>query len=233
MGSIIGRGGARIKSIQDNSGVRMVAGKEMLPQSTERIVEITGGKEGVEKAVREVGGAVMEDWERGIGTVLYNPASGEEEGSGSGGRSGGGGGRYVSGTSPTRERKSFGAKRGENGDYSNRGEKSSGGYKDRSLSHNGTRGSEGAASSEKRVKQDGGDGSNATGDGANLRTQHISIPADMVGCIIGRGGSNINEIRKLSGSRITIASEAHDDSQERMFTITGVSWPFLGDYLGY
>jgi hypothetical protein len=37
MGTIIGRQGLKIKQIQDYSGVRMVAQKEMLPQSTERI----------------------------------------------------------------------------------------------------------------------------------------------------------------------------------------------------
>ncbi|KAG9589757.1 hypothetical protein KCU97_g7780, partial [Aureobasidium melanogenum] len=53
--------------------------------------------------------------------------------------------------------------------------------------------------------------------------QNISIPADMVGCIIGRGGSKISEIRKSSGARISIAKAPHDESGERMFTITGSS----------
>ncbi|KAJ1677045.1 RNA binding protein, heterogenous nuclear RNP-K like protein, partial [Spiromyces aspiralis] len=42
MGSVIGRQGLKIKSIQDASGARLVATKEMLPQSTERVVEIHG-----------------------------------------------------------------------------------------------------------------------------------------------------------------------------------------------
>ena len=37
MGTIIGRNGLKIKAIQDGSGTRMVASKDMLPQSTERI----------------------------------------------------------------------------------------------------------------------------------------------------------------------------------------------------
>ena len=45
MGTIIGRQGLKIKQIQDASGVRMVAQKEMLPQSTERIVEVQGTAE--------------------------------------------------------------------------------------------------------------------------------------------------------------------------------------------
>ena len=43
----------------------------------------------------------------------------------------------------------------------------------------------------------------------------------MVGCIIGKGGSKITEIRRLSGSRISIAKVPHDETGERMFTIQG------------
>lgn len=55
MGTIIGRQGLKIKQIQDASGVRMVAQKEMLPQSTERIVEVQGSPSGIEKAIWEIG----------------------------------------------------------------------------------------------------------------------------------------------------------------------------------
>jgi heterogeneous nuclear rnp K-like protein 2 len=43
----------------------------------------------------------------------------------------------------------------------------------------------------------------------------------MVGCIIGRSGTKITEIRRLSGSKISIAKAPHDDTGERMFTIVG------------
>jgi len=43
----------------------------------------------------------------------------------------------------------------------------------------------------------------------------------MVGCIIGRQGSKITEIRRLSGSKISIAKTPHDETGERMFTIVG------------
>jgi heterogeneous nuclear rnp K-like protein 2 len=43
----------------------------------------------------------------------------------------------------------------------------------------------------------------------------------MVGCIIGRGGTKITEIRRLSGSKISIAKAPHDETGERMFTIVG------------
>ena len=73
MGTIIGRQGLKIKHIQDVSGVRMVAQKEMLPQSTERIVEVQGTPEGIQKAIWEISKCLIDDWQRGTGTVLYNP----------------------------------------------------------------------------------------------------------------------------------------------------------------
>lgn len=51
-------------------------------------------------------------------------------------------------------------------------------------------------------------------------TQQIFIPNDMVGAIIGKGGAKINEIRQLSGSVIKI-NEPQDNSNERLVTITG------------
>jgi heterogeneous nuclear rnp K-like protein 2 len=41
-GSIIGKQGSRIKSIQGQSGAKIVISKELLPQSTERVVEVSG-----------------------------------------------------------------------------------------------------------------------------------------------------------------------------------------------
>lgn len=37
-----------------------------------------------------------------------------------------------------------------------------------------------------------------------IQTQQIYIPNDLVGCIIGKGGSKINEIRHMSASQIKI-----------------------------
>ncbi|KAI0311599.1 hypothetical protein OF83DRAFT_1068529 [Amylostereum chailletii] len=44
----------------------------------------------------------------------------------------------------------------------------------------------------------------ATNPPAQLQTQQIYIPNDLVGCIIGKGGSKINEIRHMSASQIKI-----------------------------
>ncbi|KAJ5808129.1 RNA binding protein heterogenous nuclear RNP-K like protein [Penicillium riverlandense] len=196
MGTIIGRQGLKIKHIQDASGVRMVAQKEMLPQSTERIVEVQGTPEGIEKAIWEIGKCLIDDWQRGTGTVLYNPAvraslsSPPLSNSNPVGSGGNGGNGY---TSRQYNRTGNGADFSDNGGYSRR-----------SNSDAGTRGYP-----------------LVTEDGEEIQTQNISIPADMVGCIIGRAGSKITEIRRSSGARISIAKAPHDETGERMFTIMG------------
>ncbi|XP_041104167.1 poly(rC)-binding protein 4-like isoform X4 [Polyodon spathula] len=51
-------------------------------------------------------------------------------------------------------------------------------------------------------------------------SHELSIPNDLIGCIIGRQGSKINEIRQMSGAQIKIAN-AIEGSAERQVTITG------------
>ncbi|KAF9240859.1 hypothetical protein BU15DRAFT_73714 [Melanogaster broomeanus] len=178
MGTIIGRNGLKIKAIQDISGARMVASKEMLPQSTERIVEVQGSPDAIGHAIEEIGKCLLEDWERGAGTVPFYPGVGDER---SGSRRPANG--FSSGDRSSRKPTGDAARRGS------------------------------SPSSPQSPS--------TTQPPANLRTQNISIPADMVGCIIGRNGSKITEIRRLSGSKISIAKAPHDDTGERMFTIIG------------
>ncbi|KAF9885753.1 RNA binding protein, heterogenous nuclear RNP-K like protein [Aspergillus nanangensis] len=194
MGTIIGRQGLKIKHIQDASGVRMVAQKEMLPQSTERIVEVQGTPEGIEKAVWEIGKCLIDDWQRGTGTILYNPAVRASVGSSAAPVTNNASGNGSGYNSRPYNRTGNGA------DFSDQ----SGGY------------------SSRRSNSDAGRGyPMVTEDGEEIQTQNISIPADMVGCIIGRAGSKITEIRRSSGARISIAKAPHDDTGERMFTIMG------------
>jgi heterogeneous nuclear rnp K-like protein len=198
MGTIIGRQGLKIKHIQDVSGVRMVAQKEMLPQSTERIVEVQGTPEGIEKAIWEIGKCLIDDWQRGANTVPYNPAVRAQIGTGpannAAGAGGPGAGGYSSGGGRSYSRTGNGA--------------------DFSESRNFNRNSGDSAVRGSSIPM-------VTEDGEEVQTQNISIPSDMVGCIIGRGGSKISEIRKSSGARISIAKAPHDETGERMFTIMG------------
>lgn len=195
MGTIIGRQGLKIKHIQDVSGVRMVAQKEMLPQSTERVVEVQGTPEGIQQAVWEICKCLIDDWQRGTGTVLYNPVVRTQTAAPA----------IAGSNSYGQERAPYGGSRvtrtGNGADFSNGGQRP---YNRRSDSDAASRGP-------------------PTHDenGEEIQTQNISIPADMVGCIIGRGGAKISEIRKTSGARISIAKAPHDETGERMFTIMG------------
>jgi heterogeneous nuclear rnp K-like protein len=202
MGTIIGRGGLKIKHIQDVSGSRMVASKEMLPQSTERIVEVQGSVESIVSAIWEIGKCCVDDWERGVGTVLYNPTVRVSSPGGSVVvTNGGAAGSSTSGGGSSSYNSSFRRSSNEN--------RQQGGYSFRT--GNGA---------DFANNQPTGTDSEPV-DPSQIRTQNISIPADMVGCIIGRGGSKISEIRAKSGSKISIAKGPHDESGERMFTIVG------------
>ena len=196
MGTIIGRQGLKIKQIQDASGVRMVAQKEMLPQSTERIVEVQGTPDGIQKATWEIGKCLVDDWQRGTGTVLYNPVVRAEAG-----RGGPLAGAPAGAPPPYNGNRSFN-RTGNGADFSDNN--AGGSYNRRSNSDAANRGPP-----------------TTTEDGEEIQTQNISIPSDMVGCIIGRAGSKISEIRKSSGARISIAKAPHDETGERMFTIMG------------
>ncbi|KAH0517371.1 Poly(rC)-binding protein 2 [Microtus ochrogaster] len=45
-------------------------------------------------------------------------------------------------------------------------------------------------------------------------------PNDLIGCIIGRQGAKINEIRQISGAQIKIANPV-EGSTDKLVTITG------------
>ncbi|XP_009988145.1 PREDICTED: poly(rC)-binding protein 4, partial [Tauraco erythrolophus] len=51
-------------------------------------------------------------------------------------------------------------------------------------------------------------------------SQEFLVPNDLIGCIIGRHGSKISEIRQMSGAHIKIGNQT-EGSSERHVTITG------------
>uniref|UniRef100_A0A060T729 ARAD1B19712p n=1 Tax=Blastobotrys adeninivorans TaxID=409370 RepID=A0A060T729_BLAAD len=166
MGTVIGRQGQKIRAIQESSKVRMVASKEMLPQSTERIVEIQGIPSAVKNAVHEVAKCLLADWDRSAGSIPYSPQPFK------------GGLRSVSMTSS--------------------------GPAPRHMDATGS-----------------GPGRTSTTTPAEEAYREIEVPSALVGCVIGKAGSKIQEIRQLSGARISIARYAHDESGNRLFTIRG------------
>ncbi|NWX14036.1 PCBP2 protein, partial [Aegotheles bennettii] len=55
---------------------------------------------------------------------------------------------------------------------------------------------------------------------AQTTSHELTIPNDLIGCIIGRQGAKINEIRQMSGAQIKIANPV-EGSTDRQVTITG------------
>ena len=193
MGTIIGRQGAKIKQIQDASGVLMVAQKEMLPQSTERIVEVQGTPEGVQRAAWEIGKCLIDDEQRGFGTILYSPVVRVQ--------GGGPAAPPMNGNGYGPPRGSFN-RTGDGADF--------------------TRAGAAAPYSQRRnTGQSDGGARHIDPQDEGLQSENISIPGNMVGCIIGRGGAKITDIRKRSGARISIAKAPHDETGDRMFTVIG------------
>ncbi|KAL7411500.1 hypothetical protein BDY24DRAFT_132539 [Mrakia frigida] len=207
MGTVIGRSGLKIKHIQDVSGARMVASKEMLPQSTERVVEVQGTTDAIKVAVSEIGRCLIDDWERGQGTVLYHPGASGDAGVLAGGGASAPG--VVVGRRPS-------------AGFAGAFPPAAGGAPRRtSVAQNGGEAAFKQQSTPAAAAAPAGTPAAAAPVDGSLRTQNISIPSDMVGCIIGRAGSKITEIRRLSGSKISIAKVPHDETGERMFTIVG------------
>lgn len=82
----IGRGGAKIKEIQDASGARLNASEVMLPGSTERILSVSGVADAIHIAVYYIGTILLEYQERNPGPAqgAYRQQAGGHGGHGHG-----------------------------------------------------------------------------------------------------------------------------------------------------
>ncbi|PHH75136.1 hypothetical protein CDD82_4564 [Ophiocordyceps australis] len=238
IGSIIGKGGARIKEIQDASGARLNASDSCLPMSSERSLVVMGVADAVHIATYYVGSTLLEQLNERFGgpaASAYATRSGHPVGSIPGGM-------QVVPYSPQPAGGHFG--RPEH--YARNQER-------RTPSHMAPPYAQqyphGAAQPNPAMPMHYGAQAAGYGTGPHVQphmthaaggqphggpqgqpmhggmpggpiTQQIYIPNDMVGAIIGKGGSKINEIRQLSGSVIKI-NEPQDNSNERLVTVTG------------
>lgn len=184
MGSVIGRGGTKIKEIQDASGAKLNASEGMLPGSTERILSVSGVADAIHIATYYVGNILIEAAERqpnSNSTSTYRPSGTSSRGP-----------RGSTSYAPAPYQTGYGAP-----PY---------GY-----------------------PPPGPYGAPPPGPAGPPQTQQIYIPNDLVGCIIGKGGSKINEIRSLSASQIRIMEPgaqgppgtAPGNPNERLVIITG------------
>ncbi|KAL2757483.1 hypothetical protein ACRALDRAFT_2077095, partial [Sodiomyces alcalophilus JCM 7366] len=240
IGSIIGKGGARIREIQEASGARLNASDSCLPMSTERSLVVMGVADAVHIATYYVGSTLLEQ---------LNDRFGGPAASAYATRSGGPAGVVPGGMQvvpycpqPTTgnygNRENYGRRHDVRAQHPPQHPLPTAPYAQHYPPHaaqpspampihyGGQAGAYGAAAPVQphgaAVPQPhGAHAAPVHGGiaGAPL-TQQIFIPNDMVGAIIGKGGTKINEIRQISGSVIKI-NEPQDNSNERLVTITG------------
>jgi len=195
LGSVIGKGGSIINKIRDDTQARIDIDKECLGNSTQKEIRISGDAKNVHNAID----IVVQHLADGTSPVRvpYVPHRG--------------GGNLS--FSPVRGRKGRGGRgRGGYGGFGG-GPRSRGsrfmmqpGYGDVDMPYNG-----GSCSNFGRKR--------APPSGLRIETI-IMVPGDMIGKIIGRGGSHINAIRSESCATIVV-SEGDGGASDRKITVTG------------
>lgn len=241
IGSIIGKGGVRIREIQDASGARLNASDSCLPLSTERSLVVLGVADAVHIATYYVGSTLFEQLSERFGgpaASAYASRSGGPAGVVPGGMQvvpyvpQPAGGNYGH---PDYHRR---IDRGPHTPGNAYGHPYAQGQPPQQqpavpMHYGGSPSVGGYGGVGPQQPQQAGHAGPQSHAGPPVQpmqgmvpgqplTQQIFIPNDMVGAIIGKGGAKINEIRQLSGSVIKI-NEPQDNSNERLVTITGTA----------
>lgn len=240
IGSIIGKGGGRIREIQEASGARLNASDACLPLSTERSLVILGVADAVHIATYYVAVTLVEQLTERFGgpaASAYATRSGGPAGAVPGGMQvvpyvpQPAGGQYGHPDNFRRHPHPNRAAAGAYGVPYLHGQPVPTPVTQPAALHYGPTPHPAYAGAGPHQPTPYGApqaaqtrGTPATPVGGVLPgqplTQQIYIPNDMVGAIIGKGGAKINEIRHLSGSVIKI-NEPQENSNERLVTITG------------
>uniref|UniRef100_A0A8C3LP90 Poly(rC) binding protein 2 n=1 Tax=Chrysolophus pictus TaxID=9089 RepID=A0A8C3LP90_CHRPC len=227
-GSLIGKGGCKIKEIRESTGAQVQVAGDMLPNSTERAITIAGIPQSIIECVKQICVVMLEVTQsppKGV-TIPYRPKPSSSPVIFAGGQD-----RYSSGSAsyphtapsmclnsdlegPPQEAYTI------QGQYAipqpdlTKLHQLAMQQSHFPMSHGNT-GFSGIESSSPEVK--GYWGLDAS---AQTTSHELTIPNDLIGCIIGRQGAKINEIRQMSGAQIKIANPV-EGSTDRQVTITG------------
>uniref|UniRef100_A0A3P9PNQ5 Poly(rC) binding protein 3 n=1 Tax=Poecilia reticulata TaxID=8081 RepID=A0A3P9PNQ5_POERE len=184
-GSLIGKGGSKIKEMRESTGAQVQVAGDMLPNSTERAVTISGAPEAIIQCVKQICVVMLESPPKGA-TIPYRPKPASTPVIFSGGQAYTIQGQYAI---PHPDQLS-------------------------KLHQLAMQQTPFTPLGQTTPAFPGLDASN------QASTHELTIPNDLIGCIIGRQGTKINEIRQMSGAQIKIAN-AMEGSSERQITITG------------
>ncbi|XP_061471026.1 poly(rC)-binding protein 2 isoform X2 [Rhineura floridana] len=224
-GSLIGKGGCKIKEIRESTGAQVQVAGDMLPNSTERAITIAGIPQSIIECVKQICVVMLESPPKGV-TIPYRPKPSSSPVIFAGGQD-----RYSSGSAsyphtapsmclnsdlegPPQEAYTI------QGQYAipqpdlTKLHQLAMQQSHFPMSHGNT-GFSGVESSSPDVE--GYWGLDAS---AQTTSHELTIPNDLIGCIIGRQGAKINEIRQMSGAQIKIANPV-EGSTDRQVTITG------------
>ncbi|XP_041057488.1 poly(rC)-binding protein 3 isoform X3 [Carcharodon carcharias] len=218
-GSLIGKGGSKIKEIRESTGAQVQVAGDMLPNSTERAVTISGMPDAIIQCVKQICVVMLEVEYKSPpkgATIPYRPKPASAPVIFAGGQAYTIQGQYAI---PHPDDACL-----LSAEY--KAALASTLWRSPQLTHPSSQLKEPAWRPEslrgKMEIKNCNEESGTWGLDANppASTHELTIPNDLIGCIIGRQGSKINEIRQMSGAQIKIANAA-EGSTERQITITG------------
>lgn len=229
VGAIIGKAGVVIKQTQQDTGCRIQISQEPLPNSTDKTVTITGPRMSVDQAVLIVLAQLAENPLRaGVKEFQYVPGSANHglplglggNLAGLGGAMGGALGGALGIANPV------GAIGGVSGYGVPGGALGIGlgsglGALPNQTSQYGQTAGLALYGSQQPLGSQSQFGVPSLGLSATTSTQKIAIPTVTAGCVIGKGGATIKDIRLQSGTTISIADPEPSTSAERVVTISG------------
>ncbi|XP_057181870.1 poly(rC)-binding protein 4 isoform X1 [Triplophysa rosa] len=208
-GSLIGKGGSKIKEIREKTGAQVQVAGDLLPNSTERGVTISGSQDAIIQCVKLICTVILESPPKGA-TIPYrpSPAPGAVLLAGN----------QVFETSEFASHPLFSMAQG--------GLDLQQAYTVQN--QYGIPHSELAKLHQLSMQQGLAPMSQPTAtqvlpgieSSSQTASQELLIPNDLIGSIIGRQGTKINEIRQVSGAQIKIGSQL-DSTSDRHVTITG------------
>ncbi|MBN3325848.1 PCBP3 protein, partial [Atractosteus spatula] len=208
-GSLIGKGGSKIKEIRESTGAQVQVAGDLLPNSTERGVTISGTQEAIIQCVKLICTVILESPPKGA-TIPYRPSPAP--------------GAVLLAGNQVFEASDFGSHPLFSvAQGSLELQQAYTVQNQYAIPH-----SELAKLHQLSMQQGalGPLGQTATPvlpgmeSSSQTTSQELLIPNDLIGSIIGRQGTKINEIRQVSGAQIKIGSQL-DGTSDRHVTITG------------
>ncbi|XP_049869949.1 poly(rC)-binding protein 3 isoform X3 [Pectinophora gossypiella] len=210
-GSLIGKGGSKIKEIRDVTGANIQVASEMLPNSTERAVTISGTCDAITQCIYHICCVMLESPPKGA-TIPYRPKPNV-----AGPVILAGGQAYtIQGNYAVPAQDMGGLAKSPLAGLAALGlgglaPANSGGLNP-AAALAALAGSQLRTSSQARNQP-----------ASNQQSHEMTVPNELIGCIIGKGGTKIAEIRQISGAMIRISNceEREGGSTDRTITISG------------